>query len=373
MSDQTALVDTVFPEDHTLVQASYKRDAQWTSALMVTGFSCAFLGIWFATSLGVTKEPVFEELKSNPAFYVKEETLNFIGEPYPSGQVYFAATISEMVCDPSSASGKCFLAFMSIAAFSLMFSTYASKLKSVSVGSTRCCCYKNCCLVDHARNVLPSIGILLVAYIYIKPANYTPADNIALAIHTIGANTFIGGYGVLEAYCLYQAKKGNLPVTPGAFKVRIAFLIGLALAGVTFMVGASVYPSVPKDEDLASPPSWCCGDVWRVPTDEDLAKALSINATFQYAKAKYAQDMGLDLLYNTAYGQGLAWKKICFWGEAFSGVFMGLSLVTIWWNADEFKPNYIFSSADLLGFDHRQARALKEEEESGEDDAESDE
>lgn len=348
-------------EDHTLVQVIFTREVRWTSALMVAGWANAFLGIWFATSLGLVKEPVFEQLQSNPVFYVKEETLNYIGEPYPSGEVYFAATISEMVCDPRSASGKCFLAFMSIAAFSLMFSSYATKLKSVSVGSTRCCLYKNCCLVDHARNILPSIGILLVAYIYIKPANYTPADNIALMIHTFGANMFIGGYGLLEAYCLYQAKKGNVPVTPGALKVRMAFLIGLAIAGATFMAGASVYPNVDQN-------GICCADVWRVPTDEDLEKAASINATFQYAKAKYAQDMRYEMLYDTAYGGGLAWKKICFWGEVFSGVFMGLSLVAIWWNADEFKPNYVFSSEDVLAFDQRQARALKEEEDAESDD-----
>merc|ERR1712151_119221 len=111
-------------------------------------------------------------------------------------------------------------------------------------------------------------------------------------IHTFGANMFIGGYGLLEAYCLYQAKKGNLPVTPGAFKVRMVFLIGLAIAGATFTIGASVYPKV--DEY-----GICCGDIWRVPTEEDLAKAYTLNATFYYINAKHAQSLGKDMLYNT--------------------------------------------------------------------------
>lgn len=332
---------------------------------MVCGYVNAFLGIWFATSLGLTKEPVFDQLNNETDAYVKEKTLNFIGEPYPSGQVYFPATISEMVCDPKSASGKCFLAFMSIAAFSLMFSSYASKLKSVSVGSTRCCGRKNCCLVDHARNILPSVGILLVAYIYMTPANMTPADSIALWIHTAGAVMFIGGYGLMEAYCLYLSQKGLVPITPGAFKVRLAFLIGLGIAGATFEIGAMV---TPKFEELGI----CCGDVWRVPTTEDLEQAKAINAQFQFIEALYAQDMGLVMLYNTAYGHALAWKKIEFWGECFSGIFMGLSLAAVWWFADEFKPDYTFTKSDLLSFDVRQARELGDEE-SGADDAESDE
>jgi len=301
--------------------------------LMVVGFVNAFLGIFFATALGLTKEDAFS-MDDSPA-QVKLKTLNFIGEEYPSKEVYFPATISEMVSDPTSASGKCFLAFMSIAAFALMFSRHSSRLRSVSVRSAKFCGAGACCFVDHARDCIPAIGILLVAYIYMTPANMTKADSIALWIHTAGAVLFIGGYGVFEAYVLYLGYKGEMNIPPVPLKVRTVCVVGLAIAGAFFEIGAMVTSSF---DELGI----CCKDVWRVPTDADIQRAYAINATWNALHAQFYQDLGLTLLYNTASDQALAWKKTEFWGEVFSGVFLGLSLIAIWYYAEERQPGYVY-------------------------------
>eukprot|EP00928_Gymnodinium_smaydae_P063635 TRINITY_DN47155_c0_g1_i1.p1 TRINITY_DN47155_c0_g1~~TRINITY_DN47155_c0_g1_i1.p1 ORF type:complete len:351 (-),score=70.58 TRINITY_DN47155_c0_g1_i1:260-1312(-) len=315
-------------------QGLYKEQMRWSFSLLWLGIVNAFLGIFFAVTLGLHHEDYLQQM--DLPFWKKTNALNAIGKPFPSGRMYFPATISEMVSNPASPSGKCFLAFMTIASFALIFSKYATNLRSVSTKGKRCCrCFfTRGFVIDHVRVLLPSCGVLLVAYIYVVPANRTEADDIALWIHTIGAVAFIGGYGALEAYVLYLAYKGKIAISKKAFWMRCLCMKGLFIAGAAFEIAGLVTAHF---DSLGI----CCGDVWRVPTDEDIQEALSNTTRYYYGlKARHYQTMDLEMLFNTADGWALRWKKIEFWGEVFSGLFMGFSLCAIFYYAEERQEVY---------------------------------
>lgn len=302
---------------HTPTDNAYEV-RRWGLSLLFTGFLSAFLGIFFATYLGYARETT-----TNP-----KHELNPIGLPWESGRVYFPATVSEMVSDPKSASGKCFLAFMSISSFSIMFSGY-HWLPNVNVGESRCFGLRGCCLINYARALVPSIGLLLVANIYMATGPDTGrADAAALWIHTIGAQMFIGGYGLLEAHCLWCAHSGTLRISSGEFRSRVVALAGLAISGFIFFLGGVV---VGKIDDLGL----CCKDVYRQPTSDDIAAAKSLGFNYRALIMGGYKERADKLLFNTANETALAWKKTEFWGEVFSGVFTGISLALIWWFASK--------------------------------------
>lgn len=259
-------------------------------------------------------------------------TLNMQGEPFPSGHVYWPPSVSNMVDDIQSAQGKVWLAFMVTSAFMMMISYYPYVLHNVYIGEDvpfLPFMKTQGLSMMTARTFLPSLGLLMVALVHTTAPNvFDPAQASTLFIHTGGAILWLGVQIYVEAYTLCSGR-----INIGQCEKTLRWL---CVAGA--LVGAAVYlltSSLPAESV-----GLCCTDEYRPVTMADVKLAASHGAYLVAAQdkelmqfANFSPGAAVPLyqgLYNTAYGQALAWKLVEFWSEAFTGFCMLVDLVVIW-------------------------------------------
>lgn len=308
------------------------------TSMLVTGASMGIFGFFFAATAG---------------FWDVPDTFTVLKVPFPSGNPHFPLTVSEMVHDPRTPTGKVFLGFELVAAILLLSSWYPYQLSNVYIGerhglfselSRKCGCVSWATL----RQFLPCLGLALVALVSTTPTYERKDSNVSFIscqIHILAATALFGGYILVEMHCLFIAHPaGEVKIGKTEKLVRSVLIALTALTAVTTIVMQFSLPYL-SDEQV------CCHDVWQKVTADDLAIIVNettfimhhphaniydvANASMfrQAATERYIQEKSYEV--NTASGAALALKKICFWSEVLAGVFGLTSHIVIWYFAPE--------------------------------------
>ncbi|CAE8681704.1 unnamed protein product [Polarella glacialis] len=259
-----------------------------------------------------------------------DHEMNLEGLPFPSGQSYWPGSVSEMVNDPRTPSGKCWKCFQLIAAISLWLSWYPWELRNVYVGGgvklCSSCHLRHAMPFLHARTFIPPIGMLMVVLIPIaSPAYEDFEDTFASYIHLSGAVLMLGGHGVFEFYTLAYAE--FVHIEHKERMIRWIFCLLCLFNGICFFTTGNV----------GSHAGLCCADVRRIPTEMDIASARAHGHAGIAIRNELARESGTTMLYDTASGRYLALKYVSYWCEVFAGFSMIAGLATIWFYAPERK------------------------------------
>lgn len=290
-----------------------------SACLLFTGSLLGFLAFVFAAGLGMGSE--------------SKRSLNLDGEPFASGVRYNPETVSELVHDPNSASGKAFFAFATTASICLLFSWYPWHLRNVYVGDDVWGCRGFKGLFLNLRSLLPPLGMLTVACIHVVPKfERTSADKIACNLHTAGAVSAIGGFCGLEFLTIlaysHSHRETGAEMKPLEKRLRLFFNCCTAVSIVVFQLGGVLCGL-----------NFAGGDTFRTPTPDDISKALQNDAIDIAAKDSELRQHHVSGLVNTATGLPLTFKYVEFWGEVMAGLFMIASHFTIWYFCDERRAN----------------------------------
>lgn len=247
--------------------------------------------------------------------------LNLDGHPFPSGEAYWPSSVSEMVNDPTNPSGKCWMCFELLAALCIWLSWYPWELRNVYVGG------------DlkffgvpflHWRAFVPPFGLLMVVLIPLSTRDDF-ANSLASAIHLIGAVMMLGGHGLFEVYTLACAE--FVRIGRRERQLRWIWCICCLVAGLGFAICGQLLEH--------SKGSLCCGDVLRIPTDDDIESARANGHTGLALRNAMAQETGEALLFDTAAGTILFLKYLRYWCEVAAGFSMIFGLITIWYFCPE--------------------------------------
>lgn len=307
-----------------MLQINYVDSQQRTRSvtLLMVGSICGLLGFLFASFLGYSK------------YFAPTET-NYLGHPFASTHNYFPQTVSEMVYDKDSPSGKCFFAFCMIGAICILLSWYPWQLRNVYVGDDMRIANFT---VSNLRVYLPPVGLMLVACIPTTPAaNATPRDKVTVIIHTMGAVMMIGGYAIFELYTLFFAPHMQVNIKKKERFLRTLFLVG----SVVGILGFQLFGLIATHAETLGV---CCLDEWVFVTPAEVSQLYRAG---QYGKAfANADALGLKhkVLKNTASDWMLVIKQAEYWFEVAAGLFMIASHLTIWY----FCPERRLDVADTL-------------------------
>eukprot|EP00931_Biecheleriopsis_adriatica_P045820 TRINITY_DN26254_c0_g1_i1.p1 TRINITY_DN26254_c0_g1~~TRINITY_DN26254_c0_g1_i1.p1 ORF type:complete len:315 (-),score=28.37 TRINITY_DN26254_c0_g1_i1:13-957(-) len=256
---------------------------------------------------------------------------NFLGETFPSGNNWIPSNVSQGVKENSSPQGKAFTAFCLISVISLVSSWYPFHLRNVYtpndvvlIGRCRCGIAFSWSSFRHAA---PPFGMLMVTFVPVTSrVNRTFGESVAVSLHTMNAILMIGGYCICELRCL-TLRRRQLLLKPGEWCIRMTLASLIALAALCFEVLGAVNNAAQH---------WPCADVWLVPSAEHLQQ-LALNSSLDHLRmeASEARRTGKKLLFDTAHGLCAAIKRAEYGFEAFSGLCMAFSLLSIWWFCPE--------------------------------------
>lgn len=303
-----------------------------STSLLFVGALLGFIGFVFAAFLGFWQE--LEEASHR----------NFRAQPIGT---YFPATVSEMVYNSSSGSGKCFFAFVLIGGICMLMSWYPWALRNVYIGDDALLLNgwigndisgnPRGIKVLMLRQFLPPLGIMMVACIPAPPAaNRLFTDVVSSTVHTIGAVMAIGGYAFIELATLTIWSHKVVLDTPINGKthswsersVRL-ILIGCCLfCIVAFQVSGFLLGHADKL-------GICCADEWQVPTSKDWDLLRAENEVGLKVEDEIAAANGKKLLLHTATGFYRVLKLSEYWFEVFSGLFMLASHLAVWFYCPE--------------------------------------
>jgi len=140
----------------------------------------------------------------NRLYHGELHDLNFRGEAFPSGQNYWPDSVSEMVQDQRTQSGKVWIAFEEIGAISIWMSWYPWRLRNVRIGPDR---RRYLYWFLNARAMVPSIGMLMIVNISLPSVGDMSLNaNIAAGLHLVGAVLLFFGESFFELFTLYYGK-----------------------------------------------------------------------------------------------------------------------------------------------------------------------
>lgn len=294
------------PPDHADVH-----QRQRSVALLLCGSICGFLGFAFAGFLGVWR------------YGADDLQLNYLGQPMPSGHNFWPPSVSMMVRDPQTPSGKCFYAFQTTAALCILMSWYPWQLRNVYVGENAKMFGVN---LLNLRTLLPPIGMMLVTHIQVIPMEQRGfRDNVAIALHSLGAMMMIGGFCLFELHCLFS---GSIHTRAHERMIRMGIVFLCLFCCVCYFVMAML---VENADHLGI----CCNDVYNVPTLEDISAAQRSGHPGAAVRSMLAHEAQRPRLYNTAHGLMLHLKEACYWFEVLSGLFMISGHLAIWYYCPE--------------------------------------
>eukprot|EP00930_Biecheleria_cincta_P095305 TRINITY_DN87283_c0_g1_i1.p1 TRINITY_DN87283_c0_g1~~TRINITY_DN87283_c0_g1_i1.p1 ORF type:complete len:365 (+),score=37.04 TRINITY_DN87283_c0_g1_i1:37-1131(+) len=281
--------------------------------LFLTGSILGLCGFLFAAFLGFHK-------------FFFEGGRNLYGQPFGRHN-YFPQTVSEMVRDPNTPAGKCFFAFMLTGAFCMLMSWYPMELRNVYVGDDRmlCCLGGPTCIT--MRNILPPIGMLIVACIPTTPAMQAGfRDEVTVQIHTLGAVLMIGTYIGFEAYALGSP---NIRLHGRREKaLRSATLLICIIGGVGFLLLGQMIVNNDPDPDS-------CWDKWLMPNSTINNYAMDNHKLGTWVENAEKGEDGKMRVFQVAEHGCLAikvWNYIC---ECLAGLGMIFNMLAIWYFCPE--------------------------------------
>jgi len=300
------------PQRRTLVARGVALSGRWSASLLLAGCSCATLAFLLGTLVGV-----------NRAFAEKPRSTCFHDRVCESGRNYHAETLSELVSSPKEPASKLFYSFTVIASICLIISRYPWELRNVYTGKSFLCS------VPALRTLVPPIGMLTVAQIPVVPRSErnSLAIKVMCNVHTFGAVAFVGGYLIMEAYTLVLLRRhlGRLEK-----HLRWIVVAGGATCMLMFVVAGTLYTQ-------ADSLGICCNDdFWG--TAKAYREFYGIDGSSPEERSQIdlaKQIYGESVLWNTANETTLTLKKMEFWSETLSGVFIIASHALIWWFCEE--------------------------------------
>jgi len=278
------------------------------TSMLCLGSVFGFLGFIVAALLGMYH-----------TYAASSHDLNLHGEPFPSGESYWPQSVSEMVQDPRTPTGKVWMCFQVIAAISIWLSWYPWELRNVYVGGEVKLLW--CVPFLHLRTFVPPVGMLMVVFVPLSLQSDF-GNTFATAIHLIGAGVMLGGYGLCEAYTLAFAEYVKIQAKERI--IRTILCVCCLLNGLGFLV----FGHLPTGH-------LCCGDVWRVPTEEDAKLARTNGYPGIAVMNELAMAQNVARLYDTASGTLLVFKYLTYWCEVGAGFSMIASMIAIWLFAPE--------------------------------------
>merc|ERR1712048_505588 len=174
----------------------------------------------------------------------------------------------------------------------------------------------------HLRTFMPPIGMLMVVLIPLSiESNF--GDKFATAIHYLGAVLLLGSYGCFELYTLACAEFVHIQSKERI--IRWFFCVSCLLCGLGFWIFGQSQTFTHR----------CCGDSWRIPTQEDAAIAKANGHLGTSIEDMVAAENHKNMLYDSASGAILTLKYLTYWCEVGAGFSMIGSLITIWYFAPE--------------------------------------
>jgi len=287
-----------------------------SAALLLSGAICGLAGFFFVGLIGQFQ------------FSFGPREVNFRGEPMASGHNFFPVSISDMVHDPDTPQGKCFFAFCMAAAMCILVSFHSYHLRNCYIGDD-----KGICGVSYLalRSVLPPMGLVMCSAITMTPIKQaTLMEKVSTGIHGLGAGLFLSGYVLFEVQALCFSTVVHIDKKRNEKAVRLTFVVltVIAMAVQVFCTGVAMN---------GGKLGLCCEDVWQVPTLDDIHLAQKNGRLGTAMDAMRANETGTPMLLNTASEAVLAITMMAYWGEAFSGMFMVLGLIAIWYYCPERK------------------------------------
>jgi hypothetical protein len=288
-----------------------------TVALLGAGSIMGFFAFASAAYLSFYETPMF--------------TVDLNGKPFKSGLPYYPETVSEMVQNPDSPSGKCFFGFCMVGAICILLSWYPWQLRNVYVGDDVWAFRGQKGIFLHLRSLLPPIGMLMVACLRVKPKHQrTPADVLTCNLHTVGAVVAIGGFCGLEFMTLlfynhHDGQAGRALFHGKERCIRIILAVCCAICVFAFQMAGV----------LANTQDFGSADKWAVPTQENIDAAMKANRWNVVTYDARLMNLKLPGLVDTATGKDLLIKQIEFWAEILAGMFMILSHMAIWVYCEE--------------------------------------
>lgn len=294
------------PEIDVAVRSEYVSQ-RWAAALLF--FAGVSAGLAFVLPLVAM---VAERYNGQPKLEC------FDKQPCPSGKLYMADTVSEMVSITTSPSGKLFRCFAVIASIMLLMSRYPFHLSNVSTPQ------QGTCSLVSLRSICVPIGMLMVAWITIMPvAERSSIDGFVCDLHTLGARLFMLGYSVVESLTLRRIFQDLQPLER---KLRVGAVISTLCFIVSYILMGS----------LDSKKSLCCADQWEE-TESAFVRvygnvsSLSDQLELNLVKWRF----GHKVLTDTASGTVRALKFLCFGSEVGAGLSIIFSHMVIWYFSQE--------------------------------------
>lgn len=249
--------------------------------------------------------------------------------PYPSGNGYFPATVSEMVHNQESPGGRVFHTFGMMAGVCIFTSWYPIHLRNVYTGADHLPLirvYWTTC-----RQIVPPMGLWLLIGVntYPGPVAINSVGHTKLAcvfLHLVGAGMLFVGYLVCEmkclGLCLFRAPKATKDVIKPRERFVRVLLSWTILAFFTLFCGLQVTLAFSKqgpDKSLI-----CCMDKWAFKGDEVTTwdgRNMTIMASPQ--------------IVDTATGSFLKLKIASFVCEDAAGLAVVLSHLAVWYFCEE--------------------------------------
>merc|ERR1712066_567451 len=122
-------------------------------------------GLWFLT-VGL----VWAMVMLTPMQYNGKNNVNMNGEPFPSNEPFWPASVSATIHESYTPAGKIATAGVVVGAILMFIAAPATWLSNVNVGDGLClfpCCYcpaLTMCNMVNVRNILLPAGVLLVIF-----------------------------------------------------------------------------------------------------------------------------------------------------------------------------------------------------------------
>eukprot|EP00811_Abedinium_folium_P034905 NODE_7746_length_1553_cov_7.778401.p1 GENE.NODE_7746_length_1553_cov_7.778401~~NODE_7746_length_1553_cov_7.778401.p1 ORF type:complete len:410 (+),score=82.15 NODE_7746_length_1553_cov_7.778401:174-1232(+) len=341
-----------------------------STAFLICANIAGVLGFGLATFLGI--------IKFNHA-----HEFNASGTRFKSQMNFFPWTVSEMVANPSSPEGKCWLAFNAICAVCMLVSAYPWELVNVYIGHLafpplNVPWYRENwprCSVLYLRQFLPPFGMLVVCFVTVTVGERNFYERLSSSIHTLGAVTMIGSYIAFEIHHLFWQREPNYwsslvihghalterEVTKRSWerRLRVGLITACAIFAVGFQTTGVVYSGVLGSCATTNGSACDCGpnasffttcaDVWRVPTPDDFHVATEYHHEGARIRLLMAKAKHEAVLMNTAQGWLLVLKQFNFWFEVFAGMAMLASHFVIAFAC----PHFDFNLAEVAPCYHR--------------------
>lgn len=303
------------------------RIRQRAVVLFFTGAMLGLCGFLFAAFLGLYK-------------FKHESGTNVYGEPFPRHN-YFPQTVSEMVHDPTTPSGKCFFAFMMSGALCMLMSWYPMELRNVYVGDDRMFCGLGGPTCIAMRNILPPLGMFMVACIPTTPAMQAGfRDQVTVQVHTLGAVLMLGTYIGFEGYALTSSNIKTHNRTERA--LRSATLLLCIVGAIGFLVLGQMIVNNDPDPDS-------CWDKWLLPNATIDQYAVDHGYLGTWVKNAIRGEEGDMRQFQAAKHGCLAMKAWSYVSECLAGVGMIFNMLVIWYYCPERHLHLIPKELPSLG------------------------